>query len=315
MMNSCPYCGFSPLPPNAADCPRCHTAISSGGPAGREGDGTRLESVEDIRRWVEQGRTLRQEVKRPPSAAPATPADAAVPFFPLHRPPLALLCILDDGGEGGEWVRVRGDEIVVGRAEGDIVIPHDSALSGRHLRLYRTAEGGRYSWRLQDLGSTNGTFARVSVGLLREQQEILIGGRKLCFQGASAEMPPAEPARNVTRAWQVLKPGDTAQAAPSLVELTPGGEGQRFSLTPKENWIGSDAARSSIVLGDDPFVSGRHAVVAKDERGRWQIRDAKSKNGTWLRIQEIGIQSTGEFQAGEQRFLVKVLTRDNSVPG
>ena len=95
----------------------------------------------------------------------------------------------------------------------------------------------------------------------------------------------------------------------------PGGEGQRFPLKPKENWIGTDPARSSIVLNDDPFVSSRHAVVATDERGRWQIRDAKSKNGTWLRIQEIGIQSTGELQAGEQRFLVKVLNRENSLPG
>jgi pSer/pThr/pTyr-binding forkhead associated (FHA) protein len=310
-MSECPYCGFSPLPSNTAECPRCHTVLNSAASAA----GTRLESVEDIRRWAEQGgTTLRQDVKRLASG-PTSPVDTALPFFPLHRPPLVLLCILDDGGEGGEWIRVRGDEVVVGREEGDVIIPHDAAISARHFRLYRTADSGCWAWRLQDLGSTNGTFARVGAALLRQQQEILIGRRRLCFQGPAVEAESASPQRNATRGWQVIKPSDLAGAVSSLVELVPDGEGHRFPLKPNDNWIGSDEARASIVLGDDPFVSGRHASISKDERGRWHIRDAKSKNGTWLRIQEIGIQSTGEFQAGEQRFVVKVLTRDNPASG
>ncbi len=54
----------------------------------------------------------------------------------------------------GEPVRVAfGDEVVVGRSEGTLVVPAPG-LSRRHLRLWRE---GEEVW-LEDLGSSNGTF-------------------------------------------------------------------------------------------------------------------------------------------------------------
>lgn len=314
-MLACPYCGLSPLPPNCAECPRCHTGLSSGA-AGHENEGTRLESVEDIRRWVEQTRSTRPEPK-PTAASPAPavrPADTAVDYCPVQRPPLAMLCILDDGAAGGEWVRLRAAEFVVGRCEGDLVIGHDNALSSRHLKLYRTSQGGRHTWHLLDLDSTNGTFVRVTTALLRDQQEILVGNRRFAFESEAAPTP-TETERKVTQAWQVVKPGDAPPGTPSLVELTPAGDGRRFPLHQNELWIGSDPAACAVSVNDDPFVSARHAQLTRDERGRWYIRDGKSKNGTWLRIHEITLPATADFQAGEQRFQFKVLSRENPVPG
>jgi pSer/pThr/pTyr-binding forkhead associated (FHA) protein len=277
-----------------------------------------MESVADIRRWVERSQTTRTEPK-PGAAVPplptSHPSDGAVEYIPVQRPPLALICILDDGGVNGEWFRLRGDEWIVGRCEGDVTIAHDAAMSSRHLRLYRTFQDGRHTWHLQDLDSTNGTFVRIASALLRDKQEILVGNRRYAFETEVVPPAPAAPTRNVTQAWQVVKPGAAVPGVPSLVELTPAGDGRRFILSQPENWIGSNASECAVTVNDDPFVSGRHAQISHDERGRWVIRDAQSKNGTWLRIHEITLPASADFQAGEQRFQFKVLTRENPVSG
>src|SRR5437879_3446986 len=97
-----------------------HDVQESQPPAGPK-VATRLESADEIRRVI---RARRAHTAK----EPATEGDT-VSFRPLRRPPMALLCTLDDGREEGQWLRVRGDRVVIGRGEGDIVIPHDSMLS------------------------------------------------------------------------------------------------------------------------------------------------------------------------------------------
>ena len=88
-------------------------------------------------------------------------------FRPTRRPPMATLCILDDGRDDGEWVRIRGDKVVIGRTEGDVCIPHDTMISSRHAEIIRQAVQGSYRWYLKDLKSTNGTYVRVAGAMLR----------------------------------------------------------------------------------------------------------------------------------------------------
>jgi pSer/pThr/pTyr-binding forkhead associated (FHA) protein len=232
------------------------------------------------------------------------------PFRPTRRPPMALLCALDDGRDDGEWFRLRRPRFVIGRTEGDLVIAHDDMMSGRHAELTREQDKGRFRWYLTDLRSTNGTFVRTSHTLLRNGQEFLIGGRRFRFDAAPAVEAVAaeaeeEPVGAGTRGWQG---SPASQLLPSVVEITATGPGQRNFLNRAEHWIGRDATRCDIVLTDDPLVSPRHARVFLDPKGRWRLENAQSLNGTWVRIERMPLDGAGQFQLGEQRFLVRPLS-------
>jgi pSer/pThr/pTyr-binding forkhead associated (FHA) protein len=240
-----------------------------------------------------------------PGSAPELPRPDfdTVRFRPVRRPPMAALCVLDDGREDGEWVRIRTPNFVIGRAEGDLVIPHDNMMSSKHAAISRQQEKDRYRWYLTDLQSTNGTFLKIASTLLKHGQEILIGSRRLRFQAAQLQPPPTgvEPPVH-TAGWQTVS---EAEVIPALVEVHPRGEGQRFLLAKQENWIGRDPAQCSVVLAGDPLVSLRHARLFRDNTGRWILEKTKSLNGTWLRIDKVPLVGTAAFQLGEQRFLIK----------
>lgn len=272
------------------------------GPAERQIEGTRLESLEEIRRAVNEHLSPKPKEQ---------PADAGtIPFRPLRRPPLALLCILDDGRDDGEWVRLRADQVVIGRNEGNINIQHDTMMSSRHAEISRKAVKGGYRWFLTDLDSTNGTWVRIAGVVLRDGQELLIGGRRYRFSAAqpgaesSAESKDDANHPQSTRGWQSVVAADLV---PSLVELRSDGEGKRFFLTRQDNWIGSSVAQASVVLSDDPLVSPRHARVYRDAKGQWHIENAQSLNGLWIRVERLPLEGAAQFQLGEQRFFFKLL--------
>lgn len=272
-------------------------ATRSGPPVPAEG--TRLESVEEIREALKARRT--------PTLKEATDADT-VPFRPQRRPPMGLVCVLDDGREEGEWVRLRQDTTVIGRSEGDLIIPHDSMLSSRHAEITRKIENGRCTWYLTDLKSTNGTYVRIGSSLLKHNQEFILGSRRYRFDAAVVAAPANEDVtvkQRETRGWENFDP---SQFLPALVELTHSGEGRRFTLKNSDNWIGRDPRVCSIVLDHDPLVSPRHALLQRDKKGRWHLENARSLNGVWVRVDHIALDTACQFQLGEQRFLLKILT-------
>jgi pSer/pThr/pTyr-binding forkhead associated (FHA) protein len=265
--------------------------------------GTCLESAEEIRQAVKAVRT--------PTLREAAGVADTLPFRPVRRPPMALLCILDDGKEEGQWIRVRGSQLVIGRSEGDIVIPHDDLISARHAELIRQFEHGRHRWYLHDLNSTNGVFVRVTRAILRHGQELMIGGGRYRFVAAPRGSDPASDEDEVpedrsrgTCGWKSIAATDLL---PSLVERTADGDGKEFLLARPDNVIGRDPAQCSVVLADDLLVSPRHARLHRDAKGRWHLDNCGSLNGTWLRIGKIALEGTGQFQLGEQRFLVRAL--------
>jgi pSer/pThr/pTyr-binding forkhead associated (FHA) protein len=218
---------------------------------------------------------------------------------------MALLCILDDGKPDGEWVRLRADRTVIGRSEGHVLIPHDGLVSGQHAEIVRQATEHGYRWVLLDLESTNGSFVRVHGTILRDNNELLIGGGRYRFENAPAAPVAVDegPALS-TKAWTE---SPVRSLLPSLVEVLVTGPGKRFPLAQPEYWIGRDAAACAIARPDDLLVSPRHARLHRNSKNQWHIESNKAPNGVWLRIDEITLGKACQIRLGEQKFLFRVV--------
>ncbi|WP_166831977.1 FHA domain-containing protein [Thalassoroseus pseudoceratinae] len=273
-MASCPYCSAA-LSEDATQCPKCRAELLN------------EQTYQPTRRAPERS------TKKPKEDG----EDSALAFRPINRPPTLLLCAIDDGSrDDGEWFRVRKPKFQIGRIEGDIVIGHDNGISGRHLEIVQKHEDGRFRFHMRDLGSRNGTFVRVSKAVLKNKQELLIGAKRYYFSGASREK----------RNWESGRDAALADVPATLVEMTPRGDGDRYVLNDGDNYLGTNPDKCSVAIMDDPFVSTVHARVFCDDRGRWLIENRNSLNGVWIRITDMPLDTGGEFQIGEQRFLVRI---------
>ncbi len=243
-----------------------------------------------------------------PSRGPETakvvedPANAVPRWRPSERPPLALVCVVDDGRDQGEWVRLRQPQWIVGRTEGDFIVGHDSAISGKHFRIYRTDREGAVRWRLEDLDSRNGTFVRCAESLMPHAGQVILGKTRLRFELAQQARAQAE---HPVATRQLLRPGVEAQAR--LVRVGVDGQEEPIPLAAASTWIGSDPGPGGIELVNDPFVSPRHAKIVRRQDGSWRVVDHQSRNGTWIAVQEISLGSSAEILAGEQRFIFRVM--------
>ena len=191
----------------------------------------------------------------------------------MLRRPLALLHIVDDGREEGETVRIRDDEVVIGRSEGQVVIPHDISMSMRHARITRLPEGG---WELDDLGSATGTFVRVMNAKLKNGSVLQLGATQF-------RIDTVDP----TEVW--------------LVELETRGDGRRYECHAPATTIGRIDCGADVTV-DDPFVSPLHAEIRRTPNG-WKIEN-RGLNGLWVRIEApVKLSAPSQFQCGEQRFV------------
>ena len=266
---------------------------------------TVLESVEDLRAQIRSG--LAQPGTAP---TPATPGpDDAFPYRPAHRPSMAVLVIFDDGDEEGEVVRIRDGHCQIGRAEGDVLIPHDPAISGRHAEVVRRVVDGSSRWFLRDLGSSNGTFVRAARSPLQPGQELILGGHRYRFDPsalAPAEGPTLPGPAAGTQKWQAIRPTDPSGAATAaLVEVDGSGDGRRHPLAGPEVAFGRDPRQCAIAIAD-PMLSPRHARFTRDDAGRWHVDNARSLNGVWLRVVEVPVERICHFLCGEQRFQLRI---------
>jgi len=257
--------------------------------------GTILESNEEIRRAQEALRNQTGDA----SASPERP------FRPTVRPPIAILTVLDDGATTGEVFRIRDDQFVIGRSEGDLKLPFDELLSSRHLAINRQIFKGNWRWVVTDLQSKNGVFFRVSKAPLAHNTEFLIGRGCYRFQIFQQTGPD-------TQAWNLASapaPGTKAFQADlktgtvTITEIVRGGTGARINLLKDSYTIGS-STKCDIVRSDDPFTNQEHATLTRSERGTWVVQNNGTRNGVWVRLPQISISRGGacEFQAGEQRF-------------
>ncbi|MCL6504376.1 MAG: FHA domain-containing protein [Pirellulales bacterium] len=234
-----------------------------------------------------------------PWPRPGMPAgdNATQPYRPVLRPPTPLLHVLDDHQQSAEVVRVRTDVFEIGRTQGDLRLPHDRLLSSRHARISRHQAEGQYTWTLEDLNSSNGTFVRVWRARLEAGSIFLIGRTRLRFElsagvrGSPATAPRHEQAGVAQHGLQ-----------PSLVELVPLGEGRRLALSGTRQRLGRDPEQATIVL-DDVAVNPCHAVLAMHEAEKWSLEDLDSRNGLWIRVNRVKLVHGASFLLGEQVFV------------
>ncbi len=248
-------------------------------------DDTELSPISDltVRRHLTDLGLVRDD--RPPGDSLDTTVDLqTVSFRPQLRPQVPILWVMDDDQGSGERIRIRVANFIIGRNDGNLTLPHDSQVSGRHAEIERRQEGGRWMFLLRDLSSTNGTFVKIAQSRLENGAEFRVGRQQFSFVNERA----------------VADPDGQSKTGPAVVELTADGEGRAWLLPSREAWIGRDAESCWLTL-KDPLVDARHVRLVCDRRGYWYLDDSSSQNGTWLAIQEIQLISGSEFEVGEQR--------------
>ncbi len=85
------------------------------------------------------------------------------------------IALIVGNGRLGNAFTISGDGMVLGRERGDIVFPEDGYVSGIHLRIY--TEKGRYY--INDLGSSNGTFVKLTGEVELPSGSFLLMGQQL----------------------------------------------------------------------------------------------------------------------------------------
>jgi pSer/pThr/pTyr-binding forkhead associated (FHA) protein/ribosomal protein L40E len=248
----------------------------------------------------------RREPDPPSPTAPARPTgrtdrpagrSAGQPGDPITG---RLVVIVEDGSEGAA-LELRGEQMDLGRLEGDIVFGEDRYMSSRHARMLRR-DGG---WTLRDLGSTNGIYRRIrGPEVLKDRDLVLLGLEVLEFQ----LVEHAE--RGLGHAMQhgTLVFGSPAASRPArLCQRTVEGIIRDvYHLVSDETTIGREVG--DIVFTSDPFMSRRHAAIQWQEaQQRYLLNDLSSSNGTYLAIRGEVRLAHGDFlRIGQHLFRVDI---------
>jgi ABC-type multidrug transport system ATPase subunit/pSer/pThr/pTyr-binding forkhead associated (FHA) protein len=163
--------------------------------------------------------------------------------------------------------------------DGDVVLA-DPGVSWRHARL-QAGDGG---WRLEDLDSTNGTYAdgvpvrQLAVGAGTVVTFGAVDGPRIVLRH-----PPAGSGDDPARQWLGAdRPAGADLPAPTgafrrAVSVRP--------LSPRSLMIGRGADNDLVV--DDLMASRRHAEFRSHPDGHHEIIDLGSHNGTYLNGQPV----------------------------
>ena len=198
---------------------------------------------------------------------------------PLYRPsvraPMAVVKLYHDGVTTFTSYPVFADRFRIGRIDGDLIVLHDSWMSGRHAEIQRRRVGDRFQWFLVDQKSTNGSFVRSDSTILKNNDELFLGQERYRFS--------------------------TQTGRAGLIHATKG-VGQHWWFRGRKEIIGTKPPCGLPSFAADPYLDPEHAILTQRSDGAWEIKDNKSQNGLWYRIMEIELSSNSAFQLGEQRF-------------
>jgi len=226
-------------------------------------------------------------------------------------PRARLIAIGKDGSEGPSYP--VGEQLDIGRTEGNVAITDDRYLSPRHARILR--KNGRLY--LRDLESTNGLYLRLRPGPaaggtepttlahpLRDQDLFLVGQQVLRFEvvnDADEGLGPAS--EHGTLLFGCPAAARYARLSQRTVE---GVTRDVFYIRKAETVLGRESG--DVVFTEDPFLSRRHASIrVEKEPRRFLLTDLGSSNGTFVQVRgEIPLESGDQFRIGQQLFRIDI---------
>jgi len=251
---------------------------------------------------------------------------AAAPVRPGGTPDAARRRRLEE--PGGRSHPLRPGLNMVGREGTDVLLP-DKTVSRQHARL-EVEVGDDQSVTVEDLSSTNGTQLNGELLVPHVLRHLADGDRvrfgsvltHLVLPGAgtpAADSPVvgvtavlaassgamAYPAPDGATSAQgpaafrdaggASHPGSPAALA-QVVEMRDEG-GRAYPLVPGVTTFGR-RADSSVVIQNDPYVSGSHAQIIADG-GEFRLTDLDSTNGTLLNGERLAANAPAMLTAGD----------------
>ena len=160
--------------------------------------------------------------------------------------------------------------------------PGAGVVSALHAEL-RYEDG---AWRLADLGSRNGTYVndrRLDAPAVLGPGDVIGLGEsgprfEIAAVTAGAPLPPTFPERHA------LPAGDRAYGITLLDSAT----GRRYEAAGLRIRIGrGHECEVQVAAGADTTVSRVHAELSVDPSGSLLVRDAGSRNGTWINGERV----------------------------
>ena len=160
--------------------------------------------------------------------------------------------------------------------------PKAGVVSAVHAEL-RYGDG---TWRVADLGSRNGTYVnerRLDASVVLGPGDVIgLGESGPRFEiAAVTEVPPLPPTLPERHA---IPSGDRAYG----ITLLDGATGRRYEAAGMRIRIGrGPECEVQVAAGADTTVSRVHAELSVDPSGSLLVRDAGSRNGTWVNGERV----------------------------
>ncbi len=196
-----------------------------------------------------------------------------------------LIAVRRDGTDG-ESYPVTGDQLDIGRSEGELLFD-DPHLAPRHARIIR--RGGQFV--VSPLETRNGVYVRVHQPFdVADGDQILLGKQVVRFElltDAEKSLRPAVEHGIVLFGTPIRAPWGR------LRQMTAAGTSRDvYHLTRAEVTLGRE--QGDIVFSDDEFLSRRHAQL-QFRAGRVSLLDLGSSNGTYVRLRGQHALSPGDM--------------------
>jgi len=219
------------------------------------------------------------------------------------------------GPDQGIHLRIKKDEMVVGREDADLVLT-DPAISKWHCRIFKDKQ--RYY--LEDLGSKNGTEVnkkKVQRAELSHLDEIELGQTLIIYSeyAGKEDVVPEDVGQELDQLRDSTKAG-VQQLAP---KMPVGREFYLEILSEKDRARSYKIDRATLILGrgeeahlrlDDQEVSRKHAAIEILSRDNSFITDLASQNGTYLNgahIRSMRLKHGDKIRLGQTilQFVIK----------